>query len=196
MSEPLMSVAQIEAQITERRECLALLDQEAKDLALPSISGDQKATAALATINAEIAQITADVSVLERARITVAQQQREANEERVAADRALRMAEARASVARLIEIARKIDKAQAAMLSALSELASIERAIWVSLRLAGAPPAGRIVGQRDLAGLAMDRLTLAAQGRTMFLSDQRCVEEIATAAWSSLLVSEEDEVAR
>ncbi|MCA6110471.1 hypothetical protein [Bradyrhizobium cenepequi] len=174
------------------RERLSILDKEAQDLAMPAVSGDQDAAALLARINAQVQQITADLAVLERARLTAAQQQREASEAKAAADRAFRMAEARASVARLIEIARQIDQAQAAMLPALSELASIERAICASLRLAGASPAGGIVGQRDLAGLAMDRLTLAAQGRTMFLSDQRCVEEVAIDAWRDLLANEDE----
>ena len=48
------------------------------------------------------------------------------------------------------------------MLPALNELASVERAIGVSLRLAGAAPAGTIIGRRDLAGLGVGRVALAA----------------------------------
>ncbi|MBY9051404.1 hypothetical protein K7462_29445, partial [Pseudomonas fluorescens] len=110
-----------------------------------------------------------------------------------AATRARHMDDARASAARLIEIARQIDRTQAAMLSSFKELNSTEQAILTSLRLASAAPAGVVAGQRGLAALAMERLKAAAQGQTMFLSDQRCVEEVAATAWASLLLSEQDE---
>lgn len=195
METPSMTVHQVEAQIADARERLAILDREAQDLAMPTVSGDPDAAASLARINSEVTQITADLAVLDRARLTAAQQQREADEARKAADRSLRMADARASAAHLIELARDIDRAQRSMLPMLNQLVANERAIWNSLRQADAPPTGMIVGQRDLAGLAMDRLISAAQGRTMFLSDQRCVEEIAAAAWSFLLTTEQDEAA-
>lgn len=186
-----MTPQQIEAQIADARECLGLLDQEAKELALPSVSGDQTAVAALAKVNAEIQQITRDLSVLEHARLTAVQQQTQASEAEATADRARHMVDARASVARLIEIAQQIDRAQAAILPALKEIDATELAIWNSLRLASAKPSGGIVGQRNLAIIAMDRLSAAANGKTMFLSDQRCVEEVAATAWASLLASEQ-----
>lgn len=188
-----ISLKQIEAQIADGRERLAQLDREAQDLAMPAVSGDEHAATSLANINGQVQQIAADLAVLERARLTATQQQTEASEAKAAAARAGYMANARASVARLIEIAQQIDRAQAAILPALKELDTTELAIWNSLRLAHAQPSGGIVGQRNLAIIAMDRLSAAANGKTMFLSDQRCVEEIAATAWASLIASEQDE---
>lgn len=188
-----ITVGQIEAQIADGRERLAQLDREAQDLAMPAVAGDQDAAASLASINGQVQQITADLAVLERARLAAAQQQQAVNEAVAAATRARHLANARASVARLIEIAQQIDRAQAAILPVLKELDATELAIWNSLRLASAQPSGGIVGQRNLAAIAMDRLSVAASGKTMFLSDQRCVEEVAASAWASLLASEQDE---
>lgn len=193
MDAPSITVHQIEAQIADGRERLARLDLEAQGLAMPVVSGDQDAAASLASINVQVQQITADLAVLERARLSAAQEQRAANEALAVAARARHMADARASVARLIEIAQKIDRTHAAILPALKELDATELAIWNSLRLASAQPSSGIVGQRNLAAIAMDRLSAAANGKTMFLSDQRCVEEVAAAAWASLLASEQDE---
>ncbi|MCK1492200.1 hypothetical protein IVB14_17670 [Bradyrhizobium sp. 180] len=188
-----ITVHQIEAQIADGRERLAQLDLEAQGLAMSVVSGDKDAAASLASINVQIQQITADLAVLERARLSAAQEQRAANEALAIAARARHMADARASAARLIEIAQKIDRAHAAILPALKDLDAAELAIWNSLRLASAQPSVGVVGQRNLAILAMDRLSVAATGKTMFLSDQRCVEEVAATAWASLLASEKDE---
>ena len=172
---------------------LASLQEQADGLALAAVDGDQQAGGEIARLLAEIDRVKAERPILERAQAMALRREAHAGHEADAVARAGHMAEASRHADRLLELARGIDAAQATMLPMLSELAATERAIWTSLRMAGASPTGMIVGQRDLAGLAMQRLTLAAQGRTMFASDQRGVEEIAKVAWSDLIMENDND---
>lgn len=169
---------------------LALLQEQADSLALAAVDGDQQAGGEIARLLAEIDRVKAERPILERAQAMALRREAHAGHEADAVARAGHMADASRNAARLLELARGIDAAQAAMLPMLSELAATERAIWTSLRMAGASPTGMIVGQRDLAGLAMQKLTLAAQGKAMFMSDRRGVEEVAETAWADIIEKE------
>ena len=190
MDTPSITVPQIEAQITDRRECLALLDQEAQDLSLAAVSGDQDAAASLARINSEVAQITADLAVLDRARVTAAQQRREADEAREASYRASHLEYAQDRAAAIVKLAARIDELVAEFKSVFTDMSAVEREIWNALREASASPNDAVVGRQNLGIFAIASLTAFTNGTDRF-GQTRAVADVAAKAWSHLLKNDD-----
>lgn len=174
-----------------RAETEAEFDRQAS----ASLGGDPEAGKRAAEADLKLTRLATDFRILERALARSEASERDAAEADAAIVRRAHHANARTSAARLLDLARQIDAATAAMLPLLREIEATEREIGGSLRLAGSPPSGGVVGQRDLAVIAMDRLTLSANGRVMFSSDQRPVAEIARAAWRDLLTNNDEDAA-
>jgi hypothetical protein len=189
MSATSLTVAQIEAQTADARECLALLSDEAKDLSLLVVSGDQDATAKLAGINAEVRQIAADLAVLDNARVVAAQQQRDATDARDAAYRARNLAIAKDRAATIVQISGRLDDLIVEFKTAFTDLTATEREIWNALRQASALPHHAVVGTKNLGQFAIALLTAFTNGTDRF-GQARPVADVARAAWAHLLVSE------
>jgi hypothetical protein len=185
------TVAQIEAQITDRRECIALLDQEAQDLSLATVSGDQKAATALAAINAEVSQIIADVAVLERARLTAVQQQQNTSDAEIAAHRAHHREIAQDHAAVLVRLAGRVDDLVAEFKSVFAEMSATEKAVWDNLREARALPSPDVVGRRHLTQFAIASLNAFMGGKDKF-GQTRAVADVAAKAWAELLHKNDD----
>jgi hypothetical protein len=186
MHEPSMTVAQIEAQTTDARECLALLNDEARDLSLLVVSGDQDAAAKLAGINAEVRQIAADLAILDNARLVAAEQQRDASDAKDAAYRARHMTIARDRVAAIVSLAGRIDDLIVEFKTAFTDLNATEREIWNALRQASALPHHAVVGTKNLGQFAVASLTALTNGTDRF-AQGRAVADVAKAAWADLL---------
>jgi hypothetical protein len=181
------TLEQIEAQITDRRECLSLLSDEAKDLSLLVVSGDQDATAALASINTEIRQISGDLAVLDNARLVATKQQQSASEAEVTAYRARHREIARDHAEVIVKLASRADELIAEIRAALAEISATEREIWSALREASASPQDAVVGRRGLIQFAIASLNGVANGTDRF-SQARPVADVARTAWADLYV--------
>jgi DNA-binding LytR/AlgR family response regulator len=192
MDTPSMTVEQIEDQIGAARERLAVLDQEAQSLALPAVEGDEAAAASLARINSEIRQITADVAVLDRARITVAQQQRKASEAEVTAYHLRHFEIAQDHAAVLVKLASRADELVAEFKAVFADMSATEREIWKALHEASAPPSDAVVGRKSLGQFAIAALTAFTTGADRF-GQTRAVADIAATAWAFLLSKEADQ---
>jgi DNA repair exonuclease SbcCD ATPase subunit len=192
MSVPSMNVAEIEVKIADARERLASLDREAQDLAMPTVSGDHDAAASLARINSEVRQVTADVAVLERARLRAAQQQRKASEAEVAAYRARALEIAQDRAAAIVKLAARIDELTAEFRTVFTEMSTTERAIWTALREASAPPSDAVVGRKSLGQFAIAALTAFTTGADRF-GQVRPVADVAATAWAFLLTKKADQ---
>ena len=190
MNTPSITVDQIEAQIADARERLAGLDQEAQELSLSAVSGDQDAAASLARINAQVQQITGDVAVLERARLTAAQQQREADEAREASYRASHLEFAQDRATAIVNLAARIDELTAEFKTVFAEMSAAEREIWKALREASAMPSDAVVGRKNLGLFAIASLTAFINGTDRF-GQTRAVADIAAVAWAHLLKNDE-----
>lgn len=191
METPSMTVYQIETQIAEARERLASLDREAQDLAMPTVSGDQDAAASLAGINVQVQQITADIAVLERARLTAARQQREACEASAAADRARNLQIARVDAAKIIALAGQADQLIAAFDAVIADLETVEQHLWRALAQAAAQPSDAIVGRRGIGTIALARMCEVTDRRNKQIRQQRPVAAVASLAWKDLLGADE-----
>jgi len=189
MSASSMTVAQIEAQIADAREGLATLDRDAQSFALPAVEGNQDAAAALARINTEVRQITADLAVLDRARITAAKQQRDESEAKAKDYRAHHRAIAQDRAAAIVKLAGRADDLVAEFKAVFADLAVTEREIWNALREASAPPHDAVVGRKNLGQFAIALLTAFTNGTDRF-GQGRAVADVARTAWADLLVSE------
>lgn len=190
MSAPSMTVAQIEAQIADARECLATLDRDAQSFALPAVEGNQDAAAALARINAEVQQITADLAVLDRARLTAAQQRREADEACVAEYRARHLATAQDCAASIVKLAARADELVAEFKVVFADMSTTEQQIWRALHEASVPPHDAVVGRKNLGQFAIASLTAFTNGTDRF-GQTRAVADVATKAWSHLLSNDD-----
>ncbi|MEH2574435.1 hypothetical protein [Bradyrhizobium sp. AZCC 1708] len=186
-----MTVGEIEARIGVARERLAVLDNEAQSFALPAVSGDQDAAAALARINAEVRQVTADVAVLDRARISAAQQRRDADEAAQASYRASHIEYAQDRAAAIVRVATRVDDLVAELKAAFTELSSVEREIWIALREANAPPSDAVVGRKSLGNFAIASLTAFTNGTDRF-GQTRAVADVAAKAWAHLLTNDDE----
>lgn len=184
------TIDQIEAKISGARERLRTLDNEAKELSLPVVSGDEGAVALLMQVNASIRQVTADLAVLNSARLAAAQQQADAATAATAAYRARHVEIARGHAAEIVKLAARADDLVASYKGLLGELAEAERKIGTTLREAGELPNTAIVGRKDLARFMVERVVNSHSGRDKFLTEQRTITTIAAAAWSALLVQE------
>lgn len=186
MSAPSMSIAQIEAQIADARDRLATLDGEAQELAMPTVSGDQDAAAALARINAQVRQVTGDVAVLDRARLTAVEQQRKASEAEVTAYHLRHFEIARDHAAAIVKLASRADDLVAQFKAVFAEMSATEREIWKSLREASAPPSDAVVGRKNLGQFAIASLTAFTTGIDRY-GQTRAVADVAANAWADLL---------
>lgn len=184
------------------REALAGLDRHAEALtanadaiSLDAVSGNEDARKSLAGLLRQIDQAAAERSILLTALEQAQQVEAVARAEAEAGRRAEALQEAQGGVARLLDLASAVDQMQARFLPLLADIAETERAIWNALRAAGASPSTAIVGRHDLAGLAMGRLGIAAQGKAIFASDRRSIAEIARAAWQGVAPMQTEEAA-
>lgn len=190
MDTPSMTVEKIEVLISDARERLATLDSEAQALAMPAVSGDPDAAASLARINSEVRQVTADVAVLERARLTAAQQQREAEEAKDAAYRARHLEIAQDHAAVIVKLAARADELVAEFKVVFADMSATEREIWKALREASAPPHEAVVGRKNLGHFAIASLTAFTTGTDRF-GQTRAVADIAANAWADLLKNDD-----
>ncbi len=190
MSAPLMTIAQIDAQTTDARECLALLNDEAKDLSLLVVSGNQDATARLAGINAEVRQITADLAVLDNARVLSLQRQRDTTEADLAASRARHLEIARGRATEIVKLAGRMDDLVMELKSVYGAMVETEGHIRRALSAAGTPPNDFAVGQQRLGVFAIASLTAFTSGSDRFCQS-RAVADVARAAWAHLLTNDE-----
>ena len=152
-------------------------------LSLQAIENEGDARKVLSDLLGDIARLQAERKIVHRAHAQAVEREADAKEQDNAARRAGHLGEARDAIARLHELAAQVDEMQARFLPLLGDLAETGRTIWQSLRAAGAAPSTAIVGRQDLAGHAMSRLTLAAQGKAIFASDQRTIAAISASAW-------------
>lgn len=187
------SSAQIELQIAAARDALTRLDGEAQALSLPAVSGNQDAAASLAQIDAQVAQIAADLAVLNRARLSALDDEARAVAANAAEYRAHHLAVAKDRAAELVGLAARADDAIETFLTVLRDMQSTERAIWAGLREASAPPADGVFGRKGLAQMAMERAGLSASGQALFHSDKRPIAEIARTAWRHLMTPGADD---
>lgn len=184
------TVEQIEEQIGAARERLSVLDKEAQSLALPAVEGDQDAAASLARVNSEVRQVTADVAVLDRARIEVAHQQRKASEAEVTAHRARHREIAQDHAAVLVKLATRSDELVAEFKVVFAEMFATEREIWKALHEASAPPGDAVVGRKNLGQFAIAALTAFTNGTDRF-GQGRAVAVVAATAWADLLKNDD-----
>ena len=184
-----LTIQQIDAQTAQAREFLSMLDGEAQELALPAVAGDQDAAAALARVNAQIRQTTADVAVLDRARITVAQQRREADDAGVAAYRVRHREIARDHAEVVVKLASRADELIAEIRVVLAEISATEREVSKALRASAAPLQDAVVGRQGLIQFAIASLNGIVNGTDRF-NQARPVADVAKMAWADLLVSE------
>jgi hypothetical protein len=185
-----MTVDKIEDQIGAARERLAVLDNEAQDLAMPAVSGDEDAAASLARINAQVRQITADLAILDRARITAIEQQREASEAKAAANRARALEVAQDRAAAIVCLATRADDLVAEFKVVFADMAAVAREIWNALREASDPPNDAVVGRKNLGQFAIASLTAFTNGTDRF-GQVRPVADIAAKAWADLLKNDD-----
>lgn len=190
METQTMTVAQIEAQLCSARERLGQLDNEAKALALPAVSGTEEAANDLAKVNASIRQVTADISVLNNARLAAMQEKAKADAEASAEYRARHAEIARERAAELMTLAHRADEMVDAFEALLSDLAQTESDVWDALRQAGEQPNIAIIGRRDLGRFLIERVLATPNGQKRFLAEQRPIAAIAAAAWGDLLENE------
>ncbi|KRR27502.1 hypothetical protein [Bradyrhizobium retamae] len=190
MDTPLMTVDQIEEQIGAARERLAVLDQQAQSFALPAVAGDQDAAASLARINADVRQITADVSVLARAKLTIEQQQMKASEAEVTAYHLRHFEIAQDHAAAIVKLASRADDLVAQFKAVFAEMSATERKIWKALREASAPPSDAVVGRKNLGQFAIASLTAFTTGIDRY-GQTRAVADVAAKAWADLLKSDD-----
>jgi hypothetical protein len=184
------TTAQIESQLASARARLATLDADVQRLSLPAVSGDSEAAAALSQVNTAIRQVSADIAVLDRARIEAARQEREAKEADEAAYRARSLAVARDRVADLMRLAGRADEMVAAYKALITEISQTERAVWDAAREAGMSPDGAVIGRKGLASFMTERMFAISNGRELFLLEKRDVAAIVATAWEHLLDSE------
>lgn len=181
------SVAELRAALAALDSTVAETQSKADSIALDAISGNADARRELADLLRRIDQAQNERPILCAALEQAQQADARARREREAGQHAAAIGEAQESIARLLELAAKVDEMQSKFLPLLAQISETERSIWKALRCAGAAPSTAIVGRNDLAGLALDRLGLAAQGKAMFTSDRRPIAEVARAAWANVI---------
>jgi hypothetical protein len=185
-----MTSAQIAAKISAAREHLASLDKKAKSLALPAVSGDGDAAGVLANTCGSIQRITADLAVLEAARLAAVRKEEEANAKADAERRERHMTEARAHAAEIVKLCRRADGLVEAFDALLVDLEKAERDAWSALREAGMRPNTGIVGSAGLARFVDARMLEVIHRRNKAIRHQKPVAEVAAVAWADLLSPE------
>lgn len=185
-----MNVGQIEEQIGAARERLAVLDQEAQSLALPAVEGDEDAAASLGRTNAQSSQIIRDLAVLDRARVSAAQQQRDADEASKAAYRARHLEIAQDRAAAIVRLGSRADELVAELKVVFADMSATEKQIWGALHSASEPPQGAVVGRKGLVDFVIASLTAFTNGTDRF-GQTRSVASVAEVAWAFLLNRDE-----
>lgn len=186
MNALFMTVAQVQARISLTKERLDQLNDEACELALPAVAGSDEAAAALARIHGEVRQISDDLVILERAKLTAADLQRAADEAVTEAYRARHLSVAQDRAAEIVKLAVRADALVAEFQTVFTVIASTEQEILEALRRAGKPPTGDRVGQGGLNAFVIAALTAQVDGTARYRRS-RPVAEIATSAWADLL---------
>lgn len=186
MTASLITVLQLDRQLAAARERLAVLEQDARDLALPAVSGDQDAITSLASANSSIGQIRAELVILERARVSVVEQQKKTSEADAAAYRARHLEFAQDRAAAIVKLAARADELVAEFKSVYDDLGATENQMWEALCEASALPQDAIVGRRNLRLLAIESMNAFTKGVDKF-NKPRAVADVAKRAWAHLL---------
>ncbi|MFB6448383.1 hypothetical protein [Bradyrhizobium tunisiense] len=190
MAASLITVVQLDRQLAAARDRLSELEQDARDLALPAVSGDQDAVASLASANSSIGQIRADLIILERARASVVEQQRQASEADATAYRARHLEIAQDRAAEIVKLAARADELVAEFKRVFAGISATEREIWMALNEASAPPSDAVVGRKNLGNFVMASLTAFTNGTDRF-GQTRAVADVAAKAWADLLSNDD-----
>lgn len=98
-------------------------------------------------------------------------------------------AEARGAALAIIAKARRVDEIVAELGPLVGEIEKLERVIWRALAGAGAPPKG-VVGQNDLANMAMEEVSSARQPAEF--RRLHPLAEIAARAWACATKTEKE----
>lgn len=149
----------------------------------------------VAEANAKIERLKVERRILERACEKAARAEAEAAAAAEADERAAALEAARQNVAKLIDMAQRVDDLFATLKALLPELDATEAAIWDGLRAARVTPPGSIVGRRGLSGHATHFLHAFTQGRENFIHDKRSTADVAANAWGFLIHENEKETA-
>lgn len=189
MSASALTVAQIDANIALVREQISMMEDEARELSLPAVAGDEQARTLLANVRTKIQQAEADFEVLADARISALDREREAAEakDQDYRDRNLQIARERATT--IVQLASRADGLVAEFKALIADMRKVERDIWTTLRETGQPADCNIVGRKNLEQFAVDQLLRFANGTDRF-GKERPTAEWARSAWRHLLTDE------
>lgn len=189
MSASAPTSAQIDASIAIVREQISLMEDEARELSLPAVAGDEQARALLTNVRAKIQQAEADLTVLADARISALGKECEAAEAKDQGYRDRNLQIARDRAAAIVQLASRADSLVAEFKTLISDMRGVEREIWNAAREAGQPADGAIVGRKNLEQFAVDRLLRFTKGLDRFGKDEP-VATWAQMAWAHLLRDE------
>ncbi|WP_425906811.1 hypothetical protein [Nitrobacter sp. TKz-YC02] len=189
MSASALTVAQIDANIALVREQISMMEDEARELSLPAVAGDEQARTLLANVRTKIQQAEADFEVLADARISALGRDHEAAEAKDADYRARQLQIARERAAAIVQLASRADGLVAEFKALISDMRGVELGIWKAAREAGQPADGAIVGRKNIDQFAIDQLLRFANGTDRF-GKERPVAEWARQAWRHLLTDE------
>ncbi len=166
-----------------------MMEDEARELSLPAVAGDEQARASLANVRAKIQEVEADREVLADARISALGRERDASEAKDQAYRDRNLQVARDRAAAIVQLASRADSLVAEFKTVISDMRSVEREILSASREAGQPADSAIVGRKNLDQFAIDQLLRFANGTDRF-GKERPVAEWARQAWRHLLTDE------
>jgi hypothetical protein len=186
------SISQIDGKIAEATKLLTALDNEAAELSLPIVEGDQNAVSALADIRRKAAQVRADLTILEHARAGAIKRDADADDEAAAAYRAEHLEAAKAKAAELVRLGGKADQLSADLKTLLVDMAEAERALWRELTEAKAQPTDPVVGRKGLAQIVVDQVSAVITGLDKFRGSKP-IAVTAAVAWADLLEGSADE---
>lgn len=189
MSAAAPTSAQIDANIALVREQISMMEDEARELSLPAVAGDEQARTLLANVRTKVQQAKADFEVLADARISALGREREAAEAKDQAYRDRNLQIARERAAEIVQLASRADGLVAEFKTLISDMRGVEREIWNAAREAGQPADGAIVGRKNLEQFAVDRLLRFTKGLDRFGKDEP-VATWAQVAWAHLLTNE------
>lgn len=189
MSASAPTVAQIDANVAMVCEQISMMEDEARELSLPAVAGDEQARTLLANVRAKIQQAEADLTVLADARISALGMEREAAHAKDQAYRDRNLQIARDRAATIVQLASRADSLVAEFKTLISDMRGVEREIWNAAREARQPADSAIVGRKNLEQFAVDQLLRFANGSDRFGKDKP-VATWARRAWAHLLTDE------
>ncbi|WP_347265339.1 hypothetical protein [Nitrobacter sp.] len=189
MSASAPTVAQIDANVAMVCEQISMMEDEARELSLPAVAGDEQARTLLANVRAKIQQAEADLTVLADARISALGMEREAAHAKDQAYRDRNLQIARDRAATIVQLASRADSLVAEFKTLISDMRGVEREIWNAAREARQPVDSAIVGRKNLEQFAVDQLLRFANGSDRFGKDKP-VATWARRAWAHLLTDE------